>query len=76
MKILHKRPDCIGCNACVEVASDYWKMDEDGKSTLKHSRVEGPHHVIEVYDEDDEAQLREAEESCPVNIIHIKKRTL
>ncbi|MFQ5621388.1 MAG: ferredoxin [Candidatus Nanoarchaeia archaeon] len=72
MKILHKRPLCIGCNACVEAAGDYWKMDEDGKSTLKHGKKEGPFFVREAYDEEDKEKLKEAEESCPVSIIKIK----
>jgi ferredoxin len=69
IKILHKRDDCIGCNACVEEAPNFFSMEEDGKSTLKNSLVTGCHHVSETRDPTDKEDLKNAEESCPVNII-------
>lgn len=47
-------------------------MDEDGKSRLADSEVTGCHHVTETIDPSDKESLKEAEESCPVNIIKIR----
>ncbi len=70
--ILHKRADCIGCNACVEHAPSYWEMGIDGKSTLKQGRNNGQFFTRDSYDAEDLASLREAEEDCPVKVIRVE----
>jgi ferredoxin len=37
-KIIHNREKCIGCGACAALCSDYWEMDDDGKSLLKGAK--------------------------------------
>ena len=35
IRITHQREKCIGCNYCVEIAYDRWRMSKkDGKCTL------------------------------------------
>ena len=35
IRIIHQREKCIGCNYCVELAFDRWRMSKkDGKCTL------------------------------------------
>ncbi len=70
--ITHIRSKCIGCNACVELAPEQWKMSKkDGKSILLNSRERKGFYtayVNEIYYEANERAAR----ACPVNIIKIK----
>ena len=59
LKIAHKKPECIGCMLCAEVAPEYWVMDEDGAFQYGEGL------------ESDRKILKEAEVGCPVNIIRI-----
>ncbi|MFA4907684.1 MAG: ferredoxin, partial [archaeon] len=66
----HDRNVCIGCAACANVAPEYWFMENDGKSSVKGHKMEGPNEVLDITD----AQYkdnREAADACPVNCIHI-----
>ena len=45
-------------------------MDEDGLAQLENSHEVGVFHTSEGFDEDRE-DLLQAEEGCPVDIIHI-----
>ncbi|MBI2581081.1 ferredoxin [Candidatus Woesearchaeota archaeon] len=70
----HNRPDCIGCAACVAVNPKHWVMNEDGKSDI----IGAPHRPdgwqeLEIGDEDFESN-KEAAQSCPVNVIHLKNK--
>ena len=73
LRIIHKKPECIGCDVCCEVAPNYWFMNEGGQAEL--------HNVLRVKDkmqygegwEEDRDILKEAEKSCPVNIIRIEE---
>jgi ferredoxin len=71
IKIAHKKPECIGCMLCAEVAPQYWEMDEDGEAQLlRVTRTDQSFEYGEGFEED-RAILKEAEEGCPVNIIKI-----
>ena len=68
-KITHKKPDCIGCGLCAEVAPNYWEMDDEGLARLLS--VDKTYKGIEYglgFDEDKEL-IEEAIEGCPVQII-------
>ena len=70
-KILHDRPNCIGCGACPAAAPDFWEMDQEGKSTIKGGkRMPDGTEELEIA-EKDLAQNKEAAEACPVNVIHL-----
>ena len=59
MKIKIDKNKCIGCGTCILLASKTFKLGEDGKS-----------EVIEPHG-DDEATIKQAIESCPVQAIEI-----
>ena len=70
--ITHYRDKCIGCNACVELAPEQWRISRrDGKSVLLNSRHKRGIYTAYVHDIYYEANLRAAE-ACPVKIIKVK----
>lgn len=71
LKIAHKKPECIGCMLCAEVAPNYWKMDEDGEAQLLRVTREVKAFQYGEGFEEDRDLLKEAEACCPVNIIKI-----
>jgi len=68
-KITHEVEKCIGCGACVAVCPDFWEMGDDGKSHLKKAKKKGKNEVLEVKDE---KCNKDAENTCPVQCIHVK----
>lgn len=73
IKIIHNRKNCIGCNACVEIAPHTWTMDTaDGKSRLIGSKKKGEVYVSDSFECDaDDNHLAAA--ACPVQIIKVDK---
>ena len=70
-KILHNRPDCIGCSACETVAPEFWLMKEDGKSSIIDGKeIEDGWEEREI-DEDGLEANKLAAKSCPVDVIHL-----
>lgn len=72
IQIVQHRHKCIGCNACVEAAPEYWKMSRaDGKCYLLKAKKKGDYYILNVpdwaYDENVQAA-----KNCPVNIITVK----
>ena len=45
-------------------------MDEEGLAQLLHSKQQGVFQIADGFEEDLE-ELKQAEEGCPVDIIHI-----
>ena len=70
--ISHQRDKCIGCNYCVEVHEDRWRMSKkDGKVTLIKGENRKGFYTARVDNEEfDEAE--KAASVCPMNIIHVK----
>jgi len=60
MKIKVDKNKCIGCGACIAIASKSFKFDSEGKSEL-----------IEPLGDSEEI-IKEAAESCPVRAITIE----
>lgn len=72
IKVIHQRGNCIGCNSCVEIAPQTWRMDEtDGKSVLIGAKVKGDVFVGDVFECDKEAN-KLAADACPVRIIKVE----
>ena len=72
-KITHDRANCIGCAACAAVAPDHWEMKDDGKSSIVGGKErEDGWEELDI-DQESLAENKEAAESCPVNVIHIKE---
>lgn len=71
LTIRHKAIECIGCAACVEIAPDYWHLDDDGMAKLHEVRGQQGHFELGQGFREDEGVLRDAEANCPVRIIEI-----
>lgn len=70
--ITHQRDKCIGCNYCVELAYQRWRMSKkDGKATLLGGENKKGFHTVRVDNEEFDENMRSAE-ACPVNIIKVK----
>jgi ferredoxin len=73
IRIAHKKPDCIGCALCAEVAPQYFRMDGDGEAELVQVvREDRSFQYGEGFAEDRQI-LKEAEAGCPVDIIRIDR---
>ncbi|MCO4762596.1 MAG: ferredoxin [Myxococcales bacterium] len=71
LTIRHKKPECIGCDMCVELAPAYWAMGDDGLAYLRIvARTRGDFSFGEGF-EDDRDLLIEVADECPVAIIEI-----
>lgn len=70
-KIFHRREKCIGCAYCVEIAPEFWKMnEEDGKCDLLGAKFKKQEFVLEVFA--DEIEINEkAARICPAKCIKI-----
>ncbi len=68
--IRHKALECIGCCLCEETAPQYFHMDESGMAQLVDGTPQGVFYKV-VGLKIDEAELEEAAEGCPVDIIRI-----
>jgi len=71
--ISQQRNRCIGCNYCVELAFDQWRMSKkDGKATLIGAKEKKGFYTVRMDDEVYESN-KKAAIACPVNIIQVKK---
>ena len=68
-KIIHEVEKCIGCGACAAVCPDYFEMGDDGKSHVKGAKKVGKNEELTVKDV---GYAKDAENTCPVQIIHVK----
>ena len=68
-----QREKCIGCNYCVEIAFEFWRMSKkDGKSNLLGSINKKGFHTVRLEEEAFDIN-KKAAEACPVKIISVKK---
>ncbi|MBI4151635.1 ferredoxin [Candidatus Woesearchaeota archaeon] len=71
--IVHFRKNCIGCNSCVEQATEHWKIsDSDGKSVLLGGEEKNGVFVKKIHLAETEANERAARD-CPTRIIKVFK---
>lgn len=73
--VTHDRPACIGCAACEAIAPEFWTMNQDGKSDLKHAKTVKEADIVKEetleIEESDMQSNKDAAEACPVNCIHL-----
>lgn len=70
--ISHQREKCIGCNYCVELAYNQWRMSKkDGKATLLGGVNKKGFYTLRTDDSEYDENKRAAV-ACPVNIIQVK----
>ena len=69
-----QREKCIGCNYCIELAYNRFRMSKkDGKSVLLGATEKKGFHTVRVGDEELEENIKAAE-ACPVKIIRVTKK--
>ena len=71
-RVEYERVGCIGAAACAAVSPEFWKIVEDGKADLTGAKKldNNKKQELEITEKELE-RMKEAAESCPVNIIHI-----
>ncbi len=68
-----QRKKCIGCNYCVEVAPEQFRMSKkDGKSSLINSYERKGFFTLKDSNDEIFGQVKQASEMCPVKIIDVK----
>lgn len=67
-KVELERIMCISCGNCIDVCPDFFEFAGDGLSHLKALENTEDNEEIEV---EDPSCCTQAEELCPVNIIHV-----
>lgn len=68
-----QRNKCIGCNYCVEVAPEHFRMSKkDGKSVLLHSEEKRGFFTLRLADNSQFDLCEQAAKACPVKIISTK----
>lgn len=68
-----QRDKCIGCNYCVEMAPEQFRMSKkDGKSVLLHSKEKKGFFTLKSNDHLILENNKKAAKACPVNIISVK----
>lgn len=71
--VSQNRKKCIGCNYCVELAQEFWRMSKkDGKSVLLGAKEKKGMYTIRLENEFCEMN-KAAAKACPVNIIKVKQ---
>ena len=70
-KFIYDMENCIGCGSCAALDPENWKMQPNGKSSLKDSKEIDTELFEKEFSELD--KNLETARSCPVNVIHIKK---
>lgn len=71
-KLIHYRQRCIGCNACVEIAFDRWRISKkDGKAVLLGGIEKKGIYQAKIRDEELEESIQVIK-ACPVKIIKLE----
>lgn len=71
--VVHRRNKCIGCNYCVDIAPDFWRMSrKDGKAVLLGAEDKRGNWVLKIPDADVEINKRAAD-ACPVKVIDVRE---
>lgn len=70
-KLMQFRENCIGCHACVLIAPQNWRMNnQEGKSDLIGAVQKGDVFVTDLHETDLYDNMKVVE-ACPMNIIKI-----
>jgi len=69
-----QRKKCIGCNYCVEMAPEQYRISKkDGKSVLLQSVEKKGFHTLKSPDDSIYEANMQAKAACPVKIISVKQ---
>jgi ferredoxin len=69
-----QRAKCIGCNYCVEMAPEHFRISKkDGKSVLLNSIEKKGFFTLKSPDDSILEANMQAKDACPVKIISVKQ---
>ncbi len=72
VQIIFHRAKCIGCNGCVEVDPNRWRVSKkDGRCNLVEGKEKKGIYRALVH-EDEYSRLEQVVANCPVKIIQIE----
>ncbi len=69
-KVIIDQDGCISCGMCSTVCPEVFEMDEEGTAQVKTDHRDGNPEEGSV--PDDITCIKDAEESCPVDVITVK----
>ncbi len=72
-KFVYDMENCIGCSSCAALDPENWKMQPNGKSSLKDSKEIDTELFEKEFLKGELDKNLETARSCPVNVIHIHK---
>ena len=73
--IVLDREKCIGSASCQALAPGFWKLDKDGKINLIQGVQKKDDIQERAIEQKDFKLAMESAQACPVNAIHIIKKT-
>ena len=76
VRVVYNREGCIGAAACELASPKFWKLGKDNKADLSGAKLNPDtlKYELEVEVTKDELKaLKEAQESCPVEVIEISE---
>ena len=73
--IVLDREKCIGSATCQALAPQFWKLEKDGKINLIHGTKRDDDTHERAIEQKDFKLAMESAQACPVNAIHIIKKT-
>jgi len=68
--VKYDRENCIGAASCTTFSGKFKLDKKDGKANLVGAKEKDEMFILEISEKDLES-LKEAAQSCPVNVIHI-----
>ena len=71
-KISIDKSKCLGCGACANILDTIFEIGDDGLVSMKNSKPENDLWTLEI-NEDQLVAVQEVIDSCPTQVIQIKK---
>ena len=69
-KIEINREDCIACGTCYSLDKEHFESDEEGKGQVISGQTDEKTSTG-IFTDNNIAQVKEAEDSCPVSVIMV-----
>ncbi len=75
-KVIQVRNKCVGCAYCVEIAPEFWRMnDEDGRCDLIGAKNHNGLYVLDIF-QDEISKSQKSAEICPSTCIRVELKSI